>query len=120
MLVAVNGHNQMYKFKSKLNRSSGSNEDNTSKSISIKKSDESSNMTEHERMLQLILTNEVDPWSNDRAHTSDNGNEVLGTTTHHSTNESMQEAVDVITEINEFENVLNETKRSIQVLCLWC
>lgn len=116
----VNGHNQMYILKSKLSRSSGSNEDNTSKSISIKNADETSNMTEHERMLQSILTNEVDSWSNDRAHTIDNGNELLGTTTHRSTSESMQEAVDVVTEINEFENVLNDSKRSIQVLCLWC
>lgn len=79
-----------------------------------------SNMTEHEQMLQSILTNEVDPPRNGVADTNDNGIEVLELETHRSTTEPMYDAVDVQAKSNEFENFVNESKRLIQVLCLWC
>lgn len=90
----------------------------------INKADEAvafmSDMTEHERMLQSILTNEVDPQRNASADTKEDGIEVTETATDHSTSELIHGADGFVAENNGFENVVNESKRFIRVLCLWC
>lgn len=66
---------------------------------------------EHKRILQSILTNEVDPQHNDFVHTSENGIEVQSTS---------ELGPETIAQKNEFENAFTETTRHIRVLCLRC
>lgn len=79
-----------------------------------------SNMTEHERMLQSILTNEVDPQKNNLALISESTTVVLETTAHYSTGDLMHNRDDVVAETNELDNSHSESKRWFRVLCLWC
>lgn len=123
-LVTVIRHNRMYKLKFNICSNSANNQIDTSNSISTNNADEAmvsmSNITEYEGMLQSVLTIKVDLERNDLADTSDKGIEVLEITTHHSTSEEIHDTVDVVSQNNEFESALNESKRFIQVLCLRC
>lgn len=77
-------------------------------------------MTENERMLQSVLTNEVDPGRMDSTGTSDNDVEVSENKVDGSTSEADYAAGDVATEKSILENALKQSKHLIQVICLWC
>lgn len=77
-------------------------------------------MTEHERMLQSVLTNEVDPGRRDSTGTADNDIEMSENKMLGSTSEATHAAGDVVTEESRLESALRESKRLIQVICLWC
>lgn len=116
----MNRHNLINEIQCNMHSSGSASIEQTT----VKSTNETSifmgNMTEHERMLQSILTNEVDPQHIGVVNRSDIVNVELEATTPHSNSELEQNGTVDVTEKGLFENAVVESKRLIQVLCIWC